>query len=116
MVGFLCAIFDLLRVNNMPLMALLNPVMSALLSLADAQQNAHDERFMQCLVRQLQFIGKDLDKLNKKKMDELFEKLDCCFLSSQSSQLSRVFLLEIIELRYGGWKLSQSAFNYYYQN
>ena len=114
-VGFLCAIFDLLRLSNMPLMALVKPVIGALMSLADTKRNK-DEKVIQCLVRQLQFVGEDLDHLNTNEIDALFEKLENCFLDSDSTQLSRLILLEIIELRYGGWKISKSAYNYYYQN
>ena len=114
-VSFLCAIFDLLRVNNMPLMALTNPVADSLCSLT-MEKFASSEHAMQCLVTQLQFIGEELDRLNKTKMEELFEKLKQLFLFDDITQLSRLLLLEIIELRCGGWKLSPAAYSYYYES
>ena len=114
-VSFLSAIFDLLRVNNMPLMALTNPVADALSSLT-LDKFASNERAVQCLVTQLQFIGEELDRLNKMKMNELFEKMKHLFLSDNTTQLSRLLLLEIIELRCGGWKLSPAAYSYYYES
>lgn len=114
-VSFLCAIFDLLRVNNMPLIALTNPVAESLCSLT-MEKFASSDHAVQCLVTQLQFIGEELDRLNKTKMEELFEKTKELFLFDDISQLSRLLLLEIIELRCGGWKLSPAAYKYYYES
>ncbi|XP_076810465.1 MIF4G domain-containing protein-like [Clavelina lepadiformis] len=113
-VNFLCGIFDILHVNNMPLMALIVPVYEVLGVLTDAQF-IKDESAIQCLVVQLQFIGEELDRLNKAKMDKLIEKLREVLLSPTTTQLSSLMLLEILELRSGNWKLSPAAYKYYYE-
>ena len=109
-VGFLCSVFNLLKLNNLPLIALVSPVIAALSTLTTSKSS-----HVHCLARQLQLVGEQLDKLNNVAMEELFRKIDGCYLSEDLDQLSRLFLLEVIELRYGGWKLSQSAYNYYYE-
>nr|CAB3263838.1 MIF4G domain-containing protein-like [Phallusia mammillata] len=113
-VNFLCAVFDLMHINNMPLMALLVPVFEVLGILSDIRF-ANNEDAIQCMVTQLQFVGEELDRLNKHHMEDLMQNLRNLFLSDKTSQLSRLMLLEIIELRSGGWKLSPSAYHYYYE-
>jgi len=112
--NFLCAVFDLLRLNNMPLVALVSPVFEVLSVLAQPTF-AHSEAAIQCLVMQLQFVGEELDRLNNNKMKDLVVMLRKLFLNEKTSQFSRLMLLEIIELRSGGWKLSPSAYQYYYE-
>jgi len=109
-VGFLCSVFDLLKLNNLPLIALVSPVITALSTLTTSKSS-----HVHCLATQLQLVGEQLEKLNKGAMEDLFKKIDGCYLSEELDQLSRLFLLEVIELRCGGWKLSQSAYNYYYE-
>ena len=109
-VGFLCSVFNLLKLNNLPLIALVSPVIAALSTLTTSKSS-----HVLCLARQLQLVGEQLDKLNNNAIEELFRKIDACYLNEDLDQLSRLFLLEVIELRCGGWKLSQSAYNYYYE-
>ena len=113
-VAFLCAIFDILHINNMPLMTLILPVYEVLGILTDPEF-ASDDSIVQCLVVQMQFVGEELDRLNKQKMDELIEKIRTFMCSESMSQLSCLMVLEIIELRSGQWKLSPAAYQYYYE-
>ena len=113
-VGFLCAIFDIMQINNMPLMTLVLPVYEVLGILADPEF-ASEDAAVQCLVVQMQFIGEELDRLNKGKMNELIEKLRTLLCSETLSQVSCLMVLEILELRSGQWKLSPAAYQYYYE-
>ncbi|KAL4657943.1 MIF4G domain-containing protein B isoform X1 [Arapaima gigas] len=113
-VTFMCNIFDYLKVNNMPMMALVNPVYDCLFRLAqpDALQN---EEEVDCLVLQLHRIGDQLEKMNEQRMDELFFMLRDGFLLQQNlSSMARLLLLEILEFRAGGWQLGETAHKYYY--
>nr|XP_005998294.1 PREDICTED: MIF4G domain-containing protein [Latimeria chalumnae]XP_005998295.1 PREDICTED: MIF4G domain-containing protein [Latimeria chalumnae] len=113
-VTFICNIFDYLKVNNMPMMALVNPVYDCLFRLAqsDALQN---EEEADCLVLQLHRIGDQLEKMNIQRMDELFFLLRDGFLLQEGlTSLSRLLLLEIIEFRAGGWRMADTAQKYYY--
>eukprot|EP00061_Rhincodon_typus_P017511 g46226.t1 len=144
LVTFICNIFDYLKVNNMPMMALVNPVYDCLMRLAqsDSLQNEDEEGpivclklpksvrlkdyadspsrrmfviSVDCLVLQLHRIGEQLQRMNTQRMDDLFCQLrDGFLLQRQPSSLSRLLLLEIIEFRAGGWKMSENAQRYYY--
>ncbi|XP_067913958.1 MIF4G domain-containing protein B isoform X1 [Heterodontus francisci] len=133
LVTFICNIFDYLKVNNMPMMALVNPVYDCLFRLAqpDSLQNEEEVRKetgsnpldhrirgrlqVDCLVLQLHRIGEQLQRMNTQRMDDLFCQLrDGFLLQHQPSSLSRLLLLEIIEFRAGGWKMSENAQKYYY--
>ncbi|XP_059414995.1 MIF4G domain-containing protein B [Carassius carassius] len=114
LVSFICNIFDYLKVNNMPMMALVHPVYDCLFRLAqsDALQN---EEEVDCLVLQLHRIGDQLEKMNMQLMDELFNLLrDGFLLQEDLSSMGRLLLLEILEFRAGGWTLSETAQKYYY--
>nr|XP_004226070.2 MIF4G domain-containing protein-like [Ciona intestinalis] len=113
-VNFLCSVFDVLQINNMPLMVLISPVYEVLNILTE-ERFIEKEIAIQCLVTQLQFIGEEIEKHNKAKMKDLVKQLNKMFLSDKTSQLSRLMLLEIIELQCGGWKLSRDAYAYYYE-
>ncbi|XP_078081386.1 MIF4G domain-containing protein B isoform X2 [Mustelus asterias] len=77
--------------------------------------NIFDYLKVDCLVLQLHRIGEQLQKMNTQRMDDLFCQLrDGFLLQHQPSSLSRLLLLEIIEFRAGGWKMSESAQKYYY--
>ncbi|TSX99880.1 MIF4G domain-containing protein B [Bagarius yarrelli] len=113
-VSFICNIFDYLKVNDMPMAALVNPVYDCLMRLAqpDALQN---EKEVDCLVLQLHRIGEQLETANAERMDELFFLLrDGFLLQRELGSLARLLLLEILEFRAGGWSLSDAAQRYYY--
>ncbi|XP_068606421.1 MIF4G domain-containing protein B [Brachionichthys hirsutus] len=113
-VTFICNIFDYLKVNNMPMVALIHPVFDCLTRLAqpDALEN---EEEMDCLVLQLHRIGEQLEKVNCPRMNDLFFLLrDGLLLQDRLPSMSRLLLLEILEFRAGGWMLSNTAHKYYY--
>ncbi|XP_023648992.1 MIF4G domain-containing protein B [Paramormyrops kingsleyae] len=113
-VTFICNIFDYLKVNNMPMMALVHPVYDCLFRLtqSDALQN---EEEVDCLVLQLHRIGDQLERMNEQRMDELFCLLRDGFLLQEGlSSMARLLLLEILEFRAGGWRLTDTAQKYYY--
>ncbi|XP_072483809.1 MIF4G domain-containing protein-like [Notamacropus eugenii] len=103
-VTFICNIFDYLRVNNMPMMALVNPVYDCLFRMAQPD-SLHKEEEVDCLVLQLHRIGEQLEKMNGQRMDELFGLLrDGFLLQDGLSSLSQLLLLQLIEFRAAGWK------------
>ncbi|KAL9833738.1 LOW QUALITY PROTEIN: MIF4G domain-containing protein [Geothlypis trichas] len=107
-------IFDYLRVNNMPMMALVNPVYDCLFRLAQPDSLQKEEE-VDCLVLQLHRIGEQLEKMNSQRMDELFSLLRDGFLLQEGlSSLSQLLLLEIIEFRAAEWKMTDAAQKYYY--
>ncbi|KAI1232363.1 hypothetical protein IHE44_0006819 [Lamprotornis superbus] len=113
-VTFICNIFDYLRVNNMPMMALVNPVYDCLFRLAQPDSLQKEEE-VDCLVLQLHRIGEQLEKMNSQRMDELFSLLRDGFLLQEGlSSLSQLLLLEIIEFRAAEWKMTDAAQKYYY--
>ncbi|MBN3314176.1 M4GDB protein, partial [Atractosteus spatula] len=113
-VTFICNVFDYLKVNNMPMMALVNPVYDCLFRLAQPDSLQNEEE-VDCLVLQLHRIGEQLEKMRAERMDELFFLLRDGFLLQEGlSSLGRLLLLEILEFRAGGWSLSGTAQKYYY--
>ncbi|XP_075994909.1 MIF4G domain-containing protein B [Genypterus blacodes] len=113
-VTFICNIFDYLKVNNMPIVALVHPVYDCLTRLAQPDALMNEEE-VDCLVVQLHRIGEQLEKMNSQRMDELFFLLRDGFLLQQGiSSMAHLLLLEILEFRAGGWMLSSTAQKYYY--
>ncbi|KAI1884072.1 hypothetical protein AGOR_G00222620 [Albula goreensis] len=113
-VTFICNIFDYLKVNNMPMMALVHPVYDCLFRLAQSDSLQNEEE-VDCLVLQLHRIGDQLEKMNVQRMDELFHLLRDGFLLHEGlNSMARLLLLEILEFRAGGWRLSDTAQKYYY--
>ncbi|XP_051792267.1 MIF4G domain-containing protein A isoform X2 [Erpetoichthys calabaricus] len=110
--GRIC--YTIVQVNNMPMMALVSPVYDCLFRLSQPD-SLHNEEEVDCLVMQLHRIGDQLEKMNVQRMDELFFLLrDGFFLHNELSSLARLLLLEILEFRASGWRLSDSAQKYYY--
>ncbi|XP_020491870.1 MIF4G domain-containing protein B [Labrus bergylta] len=113
-VTFICNIFDYLKVNNMPMVALVHPVFDCLMRLAQPDALMNEEE-VDCLVLQLHRIGEQLEKMNAPRMDELFFLLRDGFLLQEGlTSMARLLLLEILEFRAGGWLLSSTAHKYYY--
>ncbi|XP_028267412.1 MIF4G domain-containing protein B isoform X2 [Parambassis ranga] len=113
-VTFICNIFDYLKVNNMPMVALVHPVYDCLMRLANPDALMNEEE-VDCLVLQLHRIGEQLEKVNSQRMDELFFLLRDGFLLQEGlTSMARLLLLEILEFRAGGWMLSSTAHKYYY--
>lgn len=64
---------------------------------------------------QLHRLGEQLEKLNTRRMDELFFLLrDGFLLQDDLSSMSRLLLLELLECRAARWNLSKNAQRYYY--
>lgn len=113
-VTFICNVFDYLKVNNMPMMALVHPVYDCLFRLGQADSLRNEEE-VDCLVLQLHRIGDQLEKMDVQRMDDLFFVLRDGFLLQEGlSSLARLLLLEILEFRAGGWRLSDTGQKYYY--
>ncbi|XP_053564914.1 MIF4G domain-containing protein [Bombina bombina] len=113
-VSFICNVFDYLRVNNMPMLALVNPVYDCLFELAQPDSLTRDEE-VDCLVVQLHRVGEQLENMNAQRMDDLFFLLrDSFLLESRLSSLAQLLLLEMIEFRAAGWKTTDAAHKYYY--
>ncbi|XP_038597881.1 MIF4G domain-containing protein isoform X3 [Tachyglossus aculeatus] len=113
-VTFICNVFDYLRVNNMPMVALVNPVFDCLFRLAQPDSLCQEEE-VDCLVLQLHRIGEQLEAMNGQRMVELWERLrDGFLLEPGLSSMARLQLLELIEFRAAGWRTSPAAQRYYY--
>ncbi|XP_041076919.1 MIF4G domain-containing protein B [Polyodon spathula] len=113
-VTFICNVFDYLKVNNMPMVALVHPVYDCLFRLGQADSLQNEEE-VDCLVLQLHRIGDQLEKMDVQRMDDLFFLLRDGFLLQEGlSSLARLLLLEILEFRAGGWRLSDTGQKYYY--
>ncbi|KAJ8357594.1 hypothetical protein SKAU_G00203880 [Synaphobranchus kaupii] len=113
-VTFICNIFDYLKVNNIPMMALVHPVYDCLFRLAQSDSLKNEEE-VDCLVLQLHRIGDQLENMSAPRMDELFFLLRDGFLLHEGlGSMARLLLLEILEFRAGGWQLSDTAQKYYY--
>ncbi|KAK5604699.1 MIF4G domain-containing protein B [Crenichthys baileyi] len=113
-VTFICNVFDYLKVNNMSMVALVQPVYECLMRLAEPDALLNEEE-VDCLVLQLHRIGEQLEKVNSQRMDELFFLLRDGFLLQEGlTSMARLLLLEILEFRAGGWMLSSTAHKYYY--
>ncbi|KAM9394207.1 MIF4G domain-containing protein B isoform 1-T3 [Pholidichthys leucotaenia] len=113
-VTFICNVFDYLKVNNAPMVALVNPVYDCLMRLAKPDALMNEEE-VDCLVLQLHRIGEQLEKINSQRMDEMFFLLRDGFLLQEGlTSMSRLLLLEVLEFRAGGWVLSSTAHKYYY--
>lgn len=68
-----------------------------------------------CLALQLHRVGEQLEKLNSKRMDQLFYLLrDGFLLQDGLTSMTRLLLLEVLEFRASGWTLSTAAQRYYY--
>ncbi|KAM8845059.1 MIF4G domain-containing protein B isoform 2-T2 [Spinachia spinachia] len=113
-VSFICNVFNYLKVNNMPMVALVHPVYDCLIRLAQPDALMNEEE-VDCLVVQLHRIGEQLEKVNAPRMDDLFFLLRDGFLLQKGlTSMARLLLLEILEFRAGGWSLSGTAHKYYY--
>ncbi|TRY96435.1 hypothetical protein DNTS_021461 [Danionella cerebrum] len=106
LVSFICNIFDYLKVNSVPMIALVQPVFECLFRLAQPDALKNEE--------ELHRVGSQLEQMNTSLMDDLFLLLRDGFLLHDLSSLNRLLLLEILEFRAGGWSLSVSAHKYYY--
>lgn len=113
-VTFICNVFDYLKVNNMPMVALVHPVYDCLLRLTQPDALMNEEE-VDCLVVQLHRIGEQLEKVSGPRMDQLFFLLRDGFLLQEGlTSMTRLLLLEVLEFRAGGWVLSGTAHKYYY--
>ncbi|XP_069510914.1 MIF4G domain-containing protein isoform X2 [Ambystoma mexicanum] len=110
--GRMC--YTIIQVNNMPMLALVNPVYDCLFRLAQPDSLQKEEE-VDCLVLQLHRVGDQLENMNAQRMDDLFSLLrDGFLLQGGLSSLAQLLLLEIIEFRAAGWKMTDAAHKYYY--
>uniref|UniRef100_A0A6I8NFG1 MIF4G domain containing n=1 Tax=Ornithorhynchus anatinus TaxID=9258 RepID=A0A6I8NFG1_ORNAN len=110
--GRIC--YTIMQVNNMPMVALVNPVFDCLFRLAQPDSLCQEEE-VDCLVLQLHRIGEQLEAMNGQRMAELWERLrDGFLLEPGLSSMARLQLLELIEFRAAGWRTSPAAQRYYY--
>ncbi|XP_050967504.1 MIF4G domain-containing protein A isoform X2 [Labeo rohita] len=114
LVTFICSIFDYIKVNNAPLVALVDPVYDCLYRLAQPDALINEEE-VDCLVVQLHRVGEQLEQTNSQRMNQLFYLLrDGFLLQEDLSSMTRLLLLEILEFRASGWTLTDTAHKYYY--
>uniref|UniRef100_A0A8C5SR70 Uncharacterized protein n=1 Tax=Laticauda laticaudata TaxID=8630 RepID=A0A8C5SR70_LATLA len=108
------------KVNNMPMMALVNPIYDCLFLLAQPDSLQKEEE-VDCLVLVLELvlvlhhIGEQLEKMNSQRIDELFPLLHDKFLLQEDlSSLSQLQLPEVIEFWATDSKMTEAAQKYYY--
>ena len=123
-VALICACFETFRnTDKTPmLLPLVKPIIKSLSTLTNfekSEKTDEDGGFSQeirirSLFAHLQILGKELDMLNQECLDELYDRIRKCFLNDACSEQVRLMLMELIEVRAGGWSLSNSAYSYYY--
>lgn len=124
-VSIICACFETFRnTDKSPmLLPLVKPIILSLATLTnfkispctDASSNDFNQEIrIRSLFAHLQILGKELDMLNQVCLDGLYDKIRVCFLNDGCSEQVRLMLMELIEVRAGGWSLSNSAYSYYY--
>ncbi|XP_052455331.1 MIF4G domain-containing protein A isoform X2 [Carassius gibelio] len=114
LVTFICSIFDYIKVNDAPLVALVDPIYDCLFRLAQPDALMNEEE-VDCLVVQLHRVGEQLEQTNSQRMNQLFYLLrDGFLLQEDLSSMTRLLLLEILEFRASGWTLTNTAHKYYY--
>lgn len=113
-VTFICSVFDYIKVNNAPVVALVDPIYDCLFRLAQPDALMNEEE-VDCLVLQLHRVGEQLEQTNSQRMNQLFYLLRDGFLLQQDlGSMTRLLLLEILEFRASGWTLTETAHKYYY--
>ncbi|XP_048055511.1 MIF4G domain-containing protein A [Megalobrama amblycephala] len=113
-VTFICSIFDYIKVNNAPVVALVDPIYDCLFTLAQPESLMNEEE-VDCLVLQLHRVGEQLEQTNSQRMNQLFYLLrDGFLLQEDLCSMTRLLLLEILEFRASGWTLTETAHKYYY--
>ncbi|XP_039547647.1 MIF4G domain-containing protein A isoform X1 [Pimephales promelas] len=113
-VTFICSVFDYIKVNNAPVVALVDPIYDCLFRLAQPDALMNEEE-VDCLVLQLHRVGEQLEQTNSQRMNQLFYMLRDGFLLQQDlGSMTRLLLLEILEFRASGWTLTETAHKYYY--
>ncbi|CAM4623913.1 hypothetical protein PO909_005795 [Leuciscus waleckii] len=113
-VTFICSVFDYIKVNDAPVVALVDPIYDCLFRLAQPDALMNEEE-VDCLVLQLHRVGEQLEQANSQRMNQLFYLLRDGFLLQQDlGSMTRLLLLEILEFRASGWTLTETAHKYYY--
>ncbi|KAK7144625.1 hypothetical protein R3I94_010902 [Phoxinus phoxinus] len=113
-VTFICSVFDYIKVNDAPVVALVDPIYDCLFRLAQPDALMNEEE-VDCLVLQLHRVGEQLEQTNSQRMNQLFYLLRDGFLLQQDlGSMTRLLLLEILEFRASGWTLTETAHKYYY--
>ncbi|XP_067314477.1 MIF4G domain-containing protein A [Pseudorasbora parva] len=113
-VTFICSVFNYIKVNNAPVVALVDPIYDCLFRLAQPDSLMNEEE-VDCLVLQLHRVGEQLEQTNCQRMNQLFYLLrDGFLLQEDLSSMTRLLLLEILEFRASGWTLTETAHKYYY--
>ncbi|CAM9184160.1 unnamed protein product, partial [Lampetra planeri] len=104
-VTLMCNLFDHVKVNGAPMVALVGPIHDCLTRLAQPDAVCNPQE-IDCLARELQRIGEGLEEAaaaggpaGDSRMDELFCALrDAFLLGPDLPSLSRLLLLELIEI------------------
>ncbi|CAH1273547.1 MIF4GD [Branchiostoma lanceolatum] len=111
-VRFLCLCYHVIRVRDSPLMTMVDSVFNCL-SLLALPGPLKNEMQVDCLYNLLVQMGPSLDQTVPDKMEDLFALLRDRFLSFKTPPLARHRLLQLIELRSGGWQMEPGIQDYY---
>ncbi|XP_078609769.1 MIF4G domain-containing protein A-like [Branchiostoma floridae x Branchiostoma japonicum] len=111
-VRFLCLCYHIIRVKGSPLMTMVDSVFNCL-SLLALPGPLKNEMQVDCLYNLLVQMGPSLDQTIQDKMEDLFAILRDRFLSFKTPPLARHRLLQLIELRSGGWEMEPGIQDYY---
>ncbi|XP_072173631.1 MIF4G domain-containing protein B-like [Diadema setosum] len=108
---YLCSLFRYLKIGGEFITLLIEPVFTCLESIL-SDSDASDEE-IKCACNQLKELGSILDGLQQSQMEVLLKVIKEKLLGSQTSHFSRLLLLELVELRAGGWRLNDTQRQYY---
>ncbi|XP_078692300.1 MIF4G domain-containing protein-like [Branchiostoma floridae x Branchiostoma belcheri] len=111
-VRFLCLCYHVIRVKGSPLMTMIDSVFNCL-SLLAFPGPLKNEMQVDCLYHLLVQMGPSLDQTVPDRMEDLFAVLRDRFLSFKTPPLARHRLLQLIELRSGGWEMEPGILDYY---
>ncbi|XP_063438349.1 CBP80/20-dependent translation initiation factor-like [Mytilus trossulus] len=112
-VTFLCQVFGNMRTaKGEPFNVLSGPIYDCIYTIFNDDNSSDDD--YECLLLQVQSIGKELEAFDEFKMSELMEKVRTKIIKDGRSARARCSLLELLESYNKGWKTLPNEITRYY--
>lgn len=112
-VTFLCQVFGNMRTaKGEPFNVLSGPIYDCIYTIFNDDNSSDDD--YECLLLQVQSIGKELEAFDESKMSELMEKVRTKIIKDGRSARARCSLLELLESYSKGWKTLPNEITRYY--
>lgn len=112
-VTFLCQVFGNMRTaKGEPFTVLSTPIYDCVYIIIEDDNSSDDD--YECLLLQVQSIGKELESLDESKMAEFMEKVRTKLIKDGRSARARCSLLELFESYCKGWKTLANEITRYY--